>query len=514
MLPVVKGDQATARQIVQYTVVLIAVTLAPVAFGVFGLVYGVAAACSARSSPGTRSSSGGRSSAARAVRLFHYSLLYLALLFVAMAIDTVIYEHDRAHAARRRSREREPSSSCGARTCAGAGRCSASSSCCSAAPSASRTSTSGCRRRDLDHRAACARRRAAARREGPLRHGRHPDDVRLGGLRRPRPTGHRGRRAAARDGGLDERRQDQPARVRLRRHLAEPALRDGAQPGRARPHLGRLERRLGGGARHRGGRRRRSAPTPAARSGSRPRAAGSPASSRPTGSCRPTASSRSRRASTTQARWRGRRRLRRLLRELVPGFATEALASLEEVTVGVAWLDRCEPLVRARLEAVAAALPTTGSRSTSRPPRPFAPAFMREVGDVHRELYATHSDLYGENIAGKIERCLADLRRRVRGGQQARRGARRARSGGARGLRPAATPTLGFVAPPADVVEPEVRALHHLHVPVQRARLAGAGPAVRSGRGRPAASVQIVGRRGADALVLAAGLTLEGALKA
>ena len=28
----------------QYTVVLIAVTLAPVAFGVFGLVYGVAAA--------------------------------------------------------------------------------------------------------------------------------------------------------------------------------------------------------------------------------------------------------------------------------------------------------------------------------------------------------------------------------------------------------------------------------------------------------------------------------------
>ena len=40
------------------------------------------------------------------------------------------------------------------RTCAGAGRCSASSSCCSAARSASRTSTSGCRRRDLDHRAA------------------------------------------------------------------------------------------------------------------------------------------------------------------------------------------------------------------------------------------------------------------------------------------------------------------------------------------------------------------------
>ena len=32
---------------------------------------------------------------------------------------------------------------------------------------------------------------------------------------------------------------------------------------------------------------------------------------------------------------------------------------------------------------------------------------MREVGDVHRELYATHGELYGENIAGKVERCLA-----------------------------------------------------------------------------------------------------------
>src|SRR6185437_9942159 len=44
MLPVVRGDRETARQIVLYTWVLIAVTLAPVAFGVFGLVYGIIAA--------------------------------------------------------------------------------------------------------------------------------------------------------------------------------------------------------------------------------------------------------------------------------------------------------------------------------------------------------------------------------------------------------------------------------------------------------------------------------------
>jgi heme o synthase len=90
MLPVVKGDAATARQIVQYTFVLIAVTLAPVAFGVFGLVYGVAAAILgaifAWYALELRRTLERRS----AVRLFHYSLLYLALLFVAMALDTLI----------------------------------------------------------------------------------------------------------------------------------------------------------------------------------------------------------------------------------------------------------------------------------------------------------------------------------------------------------------------------------------------------------------------------------------
>src|SRR4029077_5956870 len=43
MLPVVRGDRETARQIVVYSAVLVAGTLAPVAFGVFGLVYGAVA---------------------------------------------------------------------------------------------------------------------------------------------------------------------------------------------------------------------------------------------------------------------------------------------------------------------------------------------------------------------------------------------------------------------------------------------------------------------------------------
>src|SRR2546423_7725417 len=44
MLPVVRGDRETARQIAWYTVALVVTTLLPVGFGVFGLVYAVPAA--------------------------------------------------------------------------------------------------------------------------------------------------------------------------------------------------------------------------------------------------------------------------------------------------------------------------------------------------------------------------------------------------------------------------------------------------------------------------------------
>jgi heme o synthase len=90
MLPVERGDRETARQIVWYTALLVAVTLVPAALGVFGVAYAVAAAVLgavfAWFALELRRTLERRSAA----RLFHYSLLYLALLFVAMALDTVI----------------------------------------------------------------------------------------------------------------------------------------------------------------------------------------------------------------------------------------------------------------------------------------------------------------------------------------------------------------------------------------------------------------------------------------
>jgi heme o synthase len=90
MLPVAKGDRETARQIVWYTAVLIAVTLAPVAFGVFGLLYGISAAVLGAAFAWYALELRRTLERVAAVRLFHYSLLYLALLFVAMALDSVV----------------------------------------------------------------------------------------------------------------------------------------------------------------------------------------------------------------------------------------------------------------------------------------------------------------------------------------------------------------------------------------------------------------------------------------
>jgi protoheme IX farnesyltransferase len=85
MLPVVRGEAATVRRIVLYTVALVAVTAAPFVAGTLGAAYLVSAlvlgggfvlfALALRRDPTPR----------HALLLFHYSLLYLAALFVAAA---------------------------------------------------------------------------------------------------------------------------------------------------------------------------------------------------------------------------------------------------------------------------------------------------------------------------------------------------------------------------------------------------------------------------------------------
>ena len=85
------GERATARQIAWYTVALVVATLVPVAFGVFGLpLRGVAAILLGGLFSVLAFQLLRETTRPRAARLFHFSMLYLALLFVAMALDAVV----------------------------------------------------------------------------------------------------------------------------------------------------------------------------------------------------------------------------------------------------------------------------------------------------------------------------------------------------------------------------------------------------------------------------------------
>jgi heme o synthase len=87
MLPVVRGVRETERQIVLYTLALTLVTCIPYAIGAFGIAYLASAlvlgACFVWLAVRLRMCGSRRDAAL----LFHYSLLYLALLFAAAAID-------------------------------------------------------------------------------------------------------------------------------------------------------------------------------------------------------------------------------------------------------------------------------------------------------------------------------------------------------------------------------------------------------------------------------------------
>jgi protoheme IX farnesyltransferase len=90
MLPVVRGDRATARQIVLYSLVLVGATLLPWGWGGAGPLYVVCALALGAVFVWLAERLRRDTSPRRAMVLFHYSLLYLALLFAALALDAVI----------------------------------------------------------------------------------------------------------------------------------------------------------------------------------------------------------------------------------------------------------------------------------------------------------------------------------------------------------------------------------------------------------------------------------------
>jgi heme o synthase len=90
MMPVARGDLSTRRQILVYSVVLLALTVLPFVTGLFGAAYLVVALVLGGALVGLSVDLLIRPSQAAAVRLHLASLAYLALLFAAMAVDRVI----------------------------------------------------------------------------------------------------------------------------------------------------------------------------------------------------------------------------------------------------------------------------------------------------------------------------------------------------------------------------------------------------------------------------------------
>ena len=90
MLPVVRGERETGRAIVRYSVVLVGITLLPVVAGTVGLAYLAAAVALGAVFLALAVALARRTTALRARRLFSYSLAYLALLFVALAVDPLL----------------------------------------------------------------------------------------------------------------------------------------------------------------------------------------------------------------------------------------------------------------------------------------------------------------------------------------------------------------------------------------------------------------------------------------
>jgi protoheme IX farnesyltransferase len=90
MLPVVRGEIATRRQILAYVLLLLAISVGPVLTGLFGALYLVSALALGSGFTALALALLMRPSRAAARRLYLSSLAYLALLFCAMALDRLL----------------------------------------------------------------------------------------------------------------------------------------------------------------------------------------------------------------------------------------------------------------------------------------------------------------------------------------------------------------------------------------------------------------------------------------
>jgi aspartyl-tRNA(Asn)/glutamyl-tRNA(Gln) amidotransferase subunit A len=196
---------------------------------------------------------------------------------------------------------------------------------------------------------------------------------------------------------------------------------------------------------------------------------------------------------------------------LAPGWTPRHLADLADVTIGVTWTEHADETVRASVQRAATRLPRR--RSLQFPfPEFSAAGFMSEVADTHRELFAAHGDAYGPDVRAKVQSCLAVSCDDARASRDARERYRQQALDALDGVDLLLTPTLPILAPAVETPDLQIRESMTL---MTHGFNALGWPAIAlpcpSGESVPA-SVQLVGRPGDDALVLAAARLLELAI--
>jgi Asp-tRNA(Asn)/Glu-tRNA(Gln) amidotransferase A subunit family amidase len=203
----------------------------------------------------------------------------------------------------------------------------------------------------------------------------------------------------------------------------------------------------------------------------------------------------------------------RMMEVLAPGFAPAPAVDLADLRVGIAWLDGADPLVRARVEAAAALFGNVEPVALPPFPAETYPQFSREAADVHRELFARHRDRYGENVATKLGRAMDVTAEAAQQAALAREGYRAQMAQLAEPFDLLVTPTLETVAPAAGLGDLVLRErMIKLTYPFNATGAPALALAVGAAEDALPASVQLVGRPGEDAFVLAAGRALEAQL--
>jgi aspartyl-tRNA(Asn)/glutamyl-tRNA(Gln) amidotransferase subunit A len=195
-------------------------------------------------------------------------------------------------------------------------------------------------------------------------------------------------------------------------------------------------------------------------------------------------------------------------------FVFESLeGSGRPVRAALAWTEDADPLVRARVEEAAALLP--GVERVDFPlPGELNPAFQVEAAEVHRELFAQHSDLYGENVRRKLQAAFSAGEAEVAASLAERESYRERALAALERFDVLLTPTMPMVAPRVGIGD---LALRERMISLTRPFNALGWPALAipcgPAEGGLPASLQIAARPREDALVLALGERLEAVLK-